>query len=181
MKWIPVALAMFALSAPFASPAVNADSVTIQDFEKRVADYLQMRKGIESQLTQLKSTPSQEEISHHENDLGRAVREARNTAKPGDIFSPEIGAEFRRLISIAMQAGGKHIAQSLRHAEPVQLHLSVNQSYPDHTPRQSMPPSLIENLPRLPQDIEYRVTGRDLLLLDTKANLVIDVLTGVFS
>ena len=141
-----------------------------------------MRKSIESNLTKLKSTPSQEKISHHEVQLRHAVREARKNARPGDIFTPEIAAEIRRLIAMAMKPeDGNHIAQSLRHAEPVQLHLEINDSYPERVPLQSTPPSLLENLPALPPEIEYRITGRDLVLLDAKANLIVDVIRGVFS
>jgi hypothetical protein len=171
-----------ALCAQIGHTAVNADSAIIQDFQKRVAAYLQLRKSIESNLTRLKSTPSQEKISHHEHELGRAVREARKHARPGDIFAPEIAAEIRRLIAMAVQQGdGDHIGQSLRHAEPIQLHLEVNESYPAHLPLQSTPPSLLGNLPELPPEIEYRITGRDLVLLDAKANLIVDIVRGVFS
>jgi len=170
------------LCAQIGHPAVNADSAIIQDFEKRVAGYLQLRKSIESDLPKLKSTPSQEKISHHESELRRAVREARKRARPGDIFTPEIAVEIRRLIAIAAQPqDGNHIAQSLRHAEPVQLHLEINDRYPEIVPLQSTPPSLLENLPPLPPEIEYRITGADLVLLDAKANLIVDIIRGVFS
>jgi len=169
--------------AQIGHPPVNADAVVIQDFEKRVAAYLQLRKSIESKLLRLKSTPSQEKIAQHGNELRSAVREARKNAGPGDIFTPEIAAEIRRLTATAVQQGdGDHIGQSLRHAEPVQLHLEINDSYPvDRVPLQSTPPSLLENLPALPSEIEYRITGRDLVLLDAKANLIIDVIRGLFS
>jgi len=171
-----------ALCAQIGHPAANADSVLVQDFEKRVAGYLQLRKSIESNLTKLRSTPSQEKISHHETELRHAVREARKNAGPGDIFTPGIAAEIRRLIGIAMQpSDGNHIAQSLRHAEPVQLHLEINERYPESVPLQSTPPSLLENLPPLPAEIEYRITGTDLVLLDAKANLIVDIIRGVFS
>jgi hypothetical protein len=170
------------LFAQIGHPTVNADSVIIQDFEKRVAGYLQLRKSIESNQTKLKSTPSQEKITHHETELRRAVREARKSARPGDIFTREIAAEIRRLIAVAMQPeDGNHIAQSLRHAEPVHLHLEINERYPEMAPLQSTPPSLLENLPPLPPEIEYRITGADLVLLDAKANLIVDIIRGVFS
>jgi len=182
MKLALAILLAGALGAQVGHPPVNADSAIIQDFEKRVAAYLQLRRSIESNLTKLKSTPSEEKISHHETDLRRAVREARKNARPGDIFTPEIAAEIRRLIAIAAQPeDGNHIAQSLRHAEPVQLHLEINESYPERVPLQSTPPSLLENLPALPPEIEYRITGRDLVLLDAKANMVVDIIRGVFS
>jgi hypothetical protein len=182
MKLALAILIASALGAQVGHPPVNADSAIIQDFEKRVAAYLQLRKSIEANLPKLKPTPSEEKISHHETDLRRAVREARKNARPGDIFTPEIAAEIRRLIAIAAQPeDGNHIAQSLRHAEPVQLHLEINERYPERVPLQSTPPSLLENLPALPPEIEYRITGRDLVLLDTKANLVVDIIRGVFS
>ncbi len=162
-------------------PAVNADAALVQDFENRVAAYLQLRRSIESNLPKLKATPSEEKISHHEIQLRHAVREARKNARTGDIFTPEITAEIRRLIAIAMHPDGAAIRQSLRSAEPVQLHLAINEKYPDGVPLQTTPPSLLENLPVLPPDIEYRITGQDLVLLDAKANLVVDIIRGVFS
>jgi hypothetical protein len=162
-------------------PAVNADAVTVQDFEQRVAAYLQLRKSVESNLPRLKATPSEEKISHHEIQLRRAVREARKNARAGDIFTPEISAEIRRLIAVAMHPDGPEIRQSLRSAEPVQLHLAINEKYPEGVPLQTTPPSLLENLPALPPEIEYRITGQDLVLLDTKANLIVDVIRAVFS
>ena len=171
-----------ALCAQTGHPPVNADSVVIQDFEKRVAAYLQMRKSIESNLKKLKSTPSQEKITHYESELRRAVREARKSARPGDIFTPETATEIRRLIAMAIEPqDGNHIAQSLRHAEPVHLHVEINERYPEVVPLQSTPPSLLENLPPLPTEIEYRITGADLVLLDAKANMIVDIIRGVFS
>jgi hypothetical protein len=182
MKLALAILIAGALGAQIGHPPVNAASSIIQDFEKRVAAYLQLRKSIEANLPKLKPTPSEEKISHHETDLRRAVREARKNARPGDIFTPEIAGEIRRLTAIAAQPeDGNHIAQSLRHAEPVQLHLEINERYPESVPLQSTPPSLLENLPMLPPEIEYRITGRDLVLLDVKANLVVDIIRGVFS
>lgn len=182
IKILGIVLLASTAFAQASHPAVNADSAVIQDFQKRVGAYLQQRKSVESNLTRLKSTPSEEKISHHENQLGLAVREARKNTRPGDIFTPEIAAELRRLIALAVDHGdGDHIGQSLRHAEPVQLHLEINDTYPEHAPLQSTPPSLLENLPKLPPEIEYRITGRDLVLLDSKANLVVDIIRGVFS
>ena len=34
-------------------------------------------------------------------------------------------------------------------------------------------------LPELPEPLEYRFAGRHLILLDTEANLVVDVVPGV--
>jgi hypothetical protein len=167
--------------AQTAHPAVNADATIVKDFQKRVATYLQLRKNIESNLPKLKATPSPEKISHHGDELRHAVREARKGARQGDIFTPEIAAEIRRLIALAMQPDGTQVRQSLRSSEPVQLHLEINEKYPEGVPLQTTPPSLLQNLPELPMEIEYRITGQDLALIDAKANLVVDIIKGVFS
>jgi len=175
-------LALLALSAAYAgtsNPPVNQDSAIIVEFQKRVADYLQLRKETESKMTTLKPTGSVEKITDHEAELTRRIREARAGAKQGDIFTPPVAAEIKRLVAIAMRPDGKNIKSSLRHAEPVALHLKVNESYPLRIPRQSTPPSLLENLPMLPPEIEYRLSGGDLVLLDAKANLVIDFIPSV--
>lgn len=176
-----IVLVTCALCVRAGYPAANADSAIVQDFEKRVAAYLKLRKSIESDLGRLKPTKSPEQLSHHETELGRAVRKARTNSRPGDIFTPEIAAEIRRLTAMAVQGSdGESIRRSLRHAEPVQLYLEINRTYPRSAPLQSTPPSLLENLPPLPPEIEYRIAGRDLILLDAKANLILDLIRGVF-
>jgi hypothetical protein len=35
-------------------------------------------------------------------------------------------------------------------------------------------------LPTLPKGVEFRFVGRNLILLDTQANLIVDVLPNVF-
>jgi hypothetical protein len=177
------AIAILAVAIPggVAAAAEDPQSAIIQDFEKRVSAYVQLHKTAESSQPRLKTTPSEEKISHHQHELARAIRAARSDAKPGDIFTPQIAGEFRRLIAIAMKADGRGIATSLQHAEPVHLRLRVNESYPANVPLQSMPPSLLLNLPKLPQEVEYRIEGRGLVLLDVRANLVVDLIEDVFS
>jgi len=66
------------------------------------------------------------------------------------------------------------VEKSLRRAEPVKLTLKVNQTYPQNIPLQSLPPTLLQNLPVLPPELEYRVVGHALVLRDIGANLIVD-------
>jgi hypothetical protein len=180
-RFFAIAILAVAIRAGIAPAAEDPQSAIIQDFEKRVSTYVQLHKTVESSLPKLKTTPSEEKISHHQHELARAIRAARSDAKPGDIFTPQVAGEFRRLIGLAMKADGRGIAASLQHAEPVHLHLRVNDSYPANVPLQSTPPTLLLNLPKLPQEVEYRIEGRGLVLLDVRANLVVDLIEDVFS
>jgi hypothetical protein len=185
-----IILVFWSLSlAPTLSPAlqaqgqsqesVNQHARILQDFEHRVEEYLKLRKTAEAGMPKLKSTDSPAMITQHERELASRIREARQQAKQGDIFTGTIVLEFRRLIGITMQGPeAAHIKQSLKSAEPVQLPLSVNDTYPSRVPLQSTPPTLLLNLPALPPEVEYRVVGHDLLLRDVGADLIVDFITA---
>src|SRR5205823_13084308 len=102
-------------------------------------------------------------------------------AEPGNIFTPGIYAEFRRLMGLAMPTSGDsvRIAKSLHRSVPVRLKLYAIDAYPGHIPLQSMPPSLISGLPKLPPQLAYRIAGHDLVILDRDANLVVDSISVV--
>jgi len=51
----------------------------------------------------------------------------------------------------------------------------VNEPYPDGVPFTTVPPSLLLEFPKLPEQVvTYRIVGHDLILLDVDANLVLD-------
>jgi hypothetical protein len=158
-------------------PAVSPDPAIVRDFDQRVADYAKLRQTLESQLPALKPADSQEKIVHHEHELARKIQKAREQVNQGAIFTAPIAAEFRRLIGLATQGSdGAHVHESLRSAEPVQTRLRVNQVYPANLPVQSTPPTILLNLPTLPSGSEYRLVGHELVLLDSRANLIIDIM-----
>jgi hypothetical protein len=55
----------------------------------------------------------------------------------------------------------------------------VNERYSWSWPSFAPPPVLF-GLPRLPEELQYRFVGRDLVLVDVEANLVVDVLPDAF-
>jgi hypothetical protein len=112
--------------------------------------------------------------------LRDALQQARSNAKQGDIFTPEVAPVFRKLLHSTMTGpNGRKIQASLSHAEPVgPRDLSVNGVFPNLSgqPFQSVPPTLLLNLPVLPKGLEYRITGHTLSLRDADANMVVDYL-----
>lgn len=171
-----VLIAIFVLRAQARSnQPVNQGALLSQDFEQHVSEYLKVRKAAEAGMAKLKPTGSPAQIAQHERELASGIREARPHARQGDIFTPEISAEFRHVIEITMRGSdAARIKQSLKSAEPVHLRLGVNDTYPASVPLQSTPPALLLNLPKLPAQVEYRVVGHDLLLRDVGANLIVD-------
>ena len=60
--------------------------------------------------------------------------------------------------------------------DSVPVVVRVNAVYPLGAPRSTVPPSLLLTLPPLPASLHYRFVGRDLILLDSVAQLIVDVL-----
>jgi hypothetical protein len=54
----------------------------------------------------------------------------------------------------------------------------VNTDYPETAALATVPPLILKRLQQLPDGVEYRFMGRDLILRDTKANLIVDLLPG---
>jgi hypothetical protein len=176
-----VVFACIEVLSAYPQNSVNPDAAVIQNFQDRVAAYLRLRKSAEAALAPLKKpTESQARIEHHKGKLRNAIVDRRRDAVQGDVFTPAISAEFRRLIQLAYQADGGHIRQSLHSSEPATrtLHVRINERYPT-APLQTMPPSLLLNLPPLPPELEYRLVGRDLILRDIGANLIVDIVAAV--
>ena len=170
-------LGSFALRAQEvpAQEGVNQDAVIIQDFETRISEYVKLHKAIDAKLPPLKSTDASKEIADHQHELSRRIAEERKAAKQGDIFTARIISEFRRLIANAMRGqNGINIRTSLAHAEPAEIEVGINTTYPVNLPLQSTPPTLLLNLPKLPSEIDYRIVGKALFLRDVTANLIID-------
>jgi hypothetical protein len=122
-----------------------------------------------------KSTNTPAKITSAQRELANKIRVARAGAKQGGVFTPEISEYIRRQIALSLDGqDGERVRASLRHAEPVNITLQINESYPDNVPLQSTPPSLLLSLPELPKGLEYRLVGRELVLRDVDANIVVD-------
>jgi hypothetical protein len=166
-----VALSMWAAQVP--PPAVSPGA---GDFQKQIANYMRVRKSAVSTVGGLKTSTSPEAIHQHERDHALNIRAARPDAAQGNIFTPSIAADFRRMIRGALSApGADRVKKSVHDGEPSPLApVAVDAIYPADYPVQSMPPSLLKQLPPLPRELEYRVVGHTLILRDIEANLIVD-------
>jgi hypothetical protein len=155
---------------------VNPDAKLVADFDARIAAYMKLHKTAESHFP-MHPTDSPSAIAKEQRAFAEEIRTARANAKQGDLFTPPIAAEFRRLISIAMQGPrAARVRKSLKSAEPVTIALDIDQEYPSSVPLQSTPASLLLNLPHLPKGLDYRIVGRRLVLRDVNANLILDLI-----
>ncbi len=157
--------------------AVYAIESGLDEFRQHIADYRKVHAQAQSAAPPLNKAGKKGDFADAEHELAAKIREARKNARQGDIFTPATAKEFRALIAAAMRGNNdERVRKSLEHAEPVQLALKVNDSFPDGIPLPSTPPTLLLNLPELPHDLDYRIVGETLVLRDADANMVVDFL-----
>ena len=87
------------------------------------------------------------------------------------IFTAAIGAEFREVLRLEMDAD---TWAAIMDDNPGEFSNRINGTYPGRRPLSTVPPNILARLPRLPEDVQYRFVGRHLILLDTRANLILD-------
>ena len=145
----------------------------LTEFLDRVADYVEIRREVTAGISGPIFCSDPEELTRQAAQLGAAIREARPLAREGAIFTPRVAAFFRARIAHAVRAAAIDVATSGGLDEGVAR--DVYAVLPWGAGRRVWP-VLVDALPALPQELEYRFVGRHLVLLDVEANLVVDVL-----
>jgi hypothetical protein len=170
-----VLLGLLCVTPGQASKPVNLDAKTQKEFIDRVNKYLDLRNGLEAKLPSLPDKAEPKAITQNQKALLAAVRRARGAAQPGDLFTEDIRHLIRRLIAGALAHEGSAPRQAMREENPGTMPVRVNGEFPTSIPLPTVPPQVLVALPRLPdQALEYRFIGTRLLLLDSRANMVVD-------
>ncbi|HET9265858.1 MAG TPA: hypothetical protein VFO14_22600 [Vicinamibacterales bacterium] len=161
---------------------VNPQAKVLQDFQDRVKTYMELRKQAAGDGPKMEETKDAGKIVAAQDGLAARIRQARANAKQGDIFSPEIARQFRRLMYPEVKGrDGAETKAAIKEDQPGTVRISVNARYPDDEPLPQVPPNLLANLPRLPEELEYRVVRNALILRDVTANLIVDFIPKAIS
>ena len=162
-------------SAPQADPEptfrVQVCGYIVADFSTRVQSYSDLRSKLQEGLPPLRVTDDVAEIRRARRTLARAIQGARHGAHEGDIFSPTISLEFKQVLALEMDAKTWAVIMD---DNPGEFPNEINGIYPDGQPYSTVPGTILAALPALPDDIEYRFLGRHLILLDVRANVILD-------
>ncbi|HWN82109.1 MAG TPA: hypothetical protein VNM87_08445 [Candidatus Udaeobacter sp.] len=159
-------------------PLSTADAAALATMNDRLTAYIALHQQIEATLPKLPQAGTPEEIDQNQRAFERLLREARKTAKPGDIFTPEAQPVIKRLLAqIFGGPDGRELKSSIMDENPVDpstLNVAVNSRYPDSVPLTTIPPPVLQILPELSEDLEYRFVGDWLILLDAHAHIIAD-------
>ena len=153
-----------------------SDTRGFQEFHDRVEAYEKLHKEAEKSLPKLKKKNRAEAIAVRQEALVNKIRELRSNARQGDIFTPSATEAITRTIK-AVFAGpeAREVRRTIQAGEPLKgFEVQVNQRYPDNMPFTTVPPTLLRKLPELPEEVVYRILGPSLLLIDRKADMIVD-------
>jgi hypothetical protein len=155
------------------SQPVNPQALELKNFRDHVDEYVKLREKVRAGMPKLKETSDPAEITRREHALGNAVRAARAGAKQGEVFTPEVCRILRETIRDNFRRRPPNESHAALASVP-ETPLKVNDTYPSSIPLATVPPTLLAQLPPLPDGIEYRLVGNRLILRDIDANLVVD-------
>ena len=160
------------------TPQVNEEARDFKVFTDRVQKYVKMQKDLKASLPALSPTKDAARINEDQHALARIIADARRDARQGDIFTPEVAKRFRKIIDKTLLGPeGRLARETIRpdsSSKVVVLH--VNDVCPEEVLLITTPPTLLLRLPKLPQELAYRIVGHDLTLQDTEARLIVDLI-----
>lgn len=144
-------------------------------FLQRVDEYVALHRRLEGPLPREVVTADLEALFAPKPALAAAIRKARADARQGDIFSPAMAGYFRIVVAEALREGGiEDMLAIVEEDNSVKIPARVNADYPAGASISLMPPCLLGALPPLPPELEYRFLGRNLILWDVHAGLIVD-------
>jgi len=149
---------------------VDVEGNLVVDFTVRMAAYSRLRAALEEGLPKLAVTDNPTDILRAETALAVRIRNARSGAQHG-IFTRSIRAAFRQILKVETNPA---TCAGVMDENPGKFPYRVNSTYPKTRSLSTVPPSILAALPVLPDDVNYRFIGRDLILHETRANLILD-------
>lgn len=181
VAFLLIVLMTAAVHAQSREPAIQA----INTFENATHDYVLMHRRLEQQIGSIEFGTPVPEINRIIHELAAAIRAERADAKQGDFFTPSLGRVLRTRINDALLEHG-YTPGEVRTAGRVdgvdyeRVRLQVNDTFP-WVLAVAMFPCVIEVLPPLPPELQYRIVGNDLVLIDVHAILILDILPHALS
>jgi hypothetical protein len=168
-------LAIATLLAPDGTgprPQLPPDERILATFHQRIGDYVEIHRLAAAGLVDPSLCADPEELSRQSALLAAAIRDARPAASEGEIFTVTVSTVFRARIAHAVHAAGMApMAATDDEESGVEVYARIPAGVWNH----AWAP-IVGRLPVLPPELEYQFVGRHLVLIDVRANLVVDVL-----
>jgi hypothetical protein len=175
------AAVVLALAAPaFATIPTQAPTAReyklISQFSRAVDEYVLMHRLIEPLPPETMCLP--DGTIAKINEIAATPLDGRKRAHEGEIFTADVADLFRDRITRAIRHHDVNVwdlVSDMNEEEIMTPPIVVGESLPRGVGDRAIG-WLTTALPALPEGLEYRLAGRDVVLLDTESNVVADVL-----
>ena len=166
-------------SAAAAQRRTNAVADAQAEFQHRLQNYIKLRQELAGKLKPLSPTASAAEISARQETLAAALRDVRKDARPGDVIPAAAAVEIKRIIAADFSRRKPRTKRAVFDEVPANVQPMINKTLPDTAALATVPPLLLNELPRLPDNLQYRFVGNAVVLLDGDTRLIVDYITNV--
>jgi hypothetical protein len=158
------------------------------DFRLRLEKYLEdtrpLREAAIQKIPDGKTPEDQAKVLERRRSmLAMSILALRTRARPGDLFSVSGTEYIRSRLAAAFEGpGAETIRDALEEQNDPDLYKTpsarVDLNHVQSVP--TVPAVLVDDLPALPDAVEYRFAGRTLVLSDRESGLVLDYIPGAF-
>ena len=186
-RWPFLCAALAVSDVSFAAPQTpartgqpsNTADVALDEFTRRLQDYIAVRAQLARKLKPLAGTPNAAELAARQLALANALRAARAGAKPGDLVTAAAAERIRAAVLEDFKRRSAADERAAFSEVPNATRPAVNATYPADAALPTVPPLLLMNLPRLPDNLQYRFYGRHVVLLDGDLQIIVDYVADV--
>jgi hypothetical protein len=166
-------------SRPPQPPQANPIGTAVLGFKERLAAYVKVHDEAESKVAKLAETSDPAKVHDREAALGAMIKSLRPAAKEGDVFGTAFRTVLEREVRKDFRTRSATDRKALVQELPAHVKLAVNMTYPTNLPLATFPARLLQKLPELPPELEYRIVGHHIVLRDVTANVVVDVARNI--
>ena len=187
LAWIVLQVPLALFPAPTTPPTCQLEVLspsaleerTLHDFDQRIDRYVRLHRRLERALPPEHLFGDLEDMPLAVDALHNAMVDARPNARVGTFFTPGVAQLLTTRLARAITAAGLTPAEAM-----IAMNLGYRQRIPAIEVNGRIPPgrhvrawpALLAALPPLPEELEYRIVGWDLVLVDVHADLILDIL-----
>lgn len=184
---VAVAGALIAQAAPGrppgraaqSAPPVNAQAAAMLEFQERLQAYLDLREALSATLGPLSPTADSSALAARQEALAAAMKRARARAKQGNLLPALVAEQIADTVAADRRRRQPAQRSATLREVPQLPSPAINGTYPPDAALPTVPALLLRNLPRLPDNLQYRFYGRHVVILDGDLQIITDYVSDV--
>jgi hypothetical protein len=165
--------------ATVAQARTNPQAASLAEFQKRLDAYLALREDLSKKLKPMSPTADAAQLTTRQESLAAALRTARKNAKQGDLIPAPVAETIAVTVREDFHVRNPQVKKATLEEVPNSPLPTINKMYPAQAALPTVPPLLLEKLPRLPDNLQYRFYGRHVVILDGDTQIITDYIANV--